>query len=71
MAMPDDVRPEEIARAICRETCAFMGEPPCFDVRGDQGEVLPWPNPNCDEPGCHALAEAVAAILNTGERDDG
>jgi hypothetical protein len=29
------------ARRICRERCAFMGEPPCYEVRGDQGEELP------------------------------
>lgn len=55
------------ARAICRETCAFMGEPACFDVTGDDGAPLPWPNPNCDEPGCHALA--LAAITAREARE--
>lgn len=48
---------ERIGKAICRETCAFKGEPPCFEVHGDQGEALPWPPEACDEPGCIALAE--------------
>ena len=48
---------EKIARAICREQCAFRGEPPCWQVSGE------WPNPNCDEPGCHALADAVIEAL--------
>ena len=43
---------EKMARAICRETCAFMGEPPCFEI----GDGL---SPNCDEPGCLALAAAA------------
>ena len=47
---------DRIARAICREQCAFMGEQPCWEVWGE------WPNPDCDEPGCHALAKAVHAI---------
>lgn len=52
---------DRIARAICREKCAFMGEPPCFDksIFGEE----PWPNPYCDEPGCHALAAAVVAEI--------
>lgn len=56
--------PEEtIARALCREQCAFRGEPPCFLVEDNQGDPLPWPNPNCDEPGCHALAAAAVEAL--------
>lgn len=54
---------EQIAKAICRETCAFKGEPACFEVTGDQGEKLPWPPETCDEPGCVALAMAVRACL--------
>lgn len=46
-------RIDHIARAICREQCAFYGEPPCWLV--DQV----WPNPTCEEPGCHALAKAA------------
>jgi hypothetical protein len=57
-------RLDTIARALCREKCAFMGESPCFEVCGDNGEQLPWPNPNCNEPGCHAEAEAVLAALS-------
>jgi hypothetical protein len=46
------------ARAACQERCAFMGEPPCWQVSGD------WPNPECAEPGCGATsAVAVAAFL--------
>jgi hypothetical protein len=46
---------ERIARAICAETCAYVGEPACWTFT-----ELPWPNPNCDEPGCQALAQVAA-----------
>jgi hypothetical protein len=48
---------EKVARAICAEKCAFMGEPPCSSVEGE------WPNRNCSEPGCHAEAQAAIAAL--------
>jgi hypothetical protein len=49
---------EAVARAICREKCAFMGEPPCFVVM--DGTEFPFPPETCSEPGC--MAEAAAAI---------
>ena len=49
---------ERVARAICRENCAFVGEKPCFEVEGA------WPNPNCQEPGCHSQARAALAAIN-------
>ena len=54
-------RLDTIRRAICREKCAFKGEPPCHALPGE------WPNPNCDEPGCDAEAAAVEAALSLGE----
>jgi hypothetical protein len=57
-------RLDTIARALCREKCAFMGEPPCFALMAGDGEALAWPNPQCNEPGCHAEAEAVLAALS-------
>ncbi len=48
---------DKIARAICAEQCAFIGEPPCHTLPG------PWPNPECNEPGCHALAQAVVEAM--------
>lgn len=54
--MTNDNIVQKIARAICREQCAFFGDPPCYET-GD------WPNPNCDEPGCIALAESVKAEI--------
>ena len=54
---------EAVAKAACRECCAFMGEPPCFEVTGDSGEELPWPNPDCDAPGCGAIADAALSAL--------
>jgi hypothetical protein len=54
---------DKIARAICREKCAFYGDPPCFLLEDDDGSAAEWPNPYCDEPGCHALAAAVVASL--------
>ena len=47
-------RVDAIERAICQETCAYYGEPPCWQVCPDD-----WPNPNCAEPGCRALACAA------------
>lgn len=52
---PDAI--DRAARAICRERCAFMGDPPCYDSQRF-GNLL-WPNPDCDDPGCHALAKAA------------
>jgi hypothetical protein len=46
---------EAIGRAICTETCANRGEPPCHSLQGQ------WPPPACGEPGCKALAQAVVA----------
>ena len=46
-----------MAKAICSEQCAFMGEPACHKVKG------PWPNPACNEPGCMALAEAALSSM--------
>lgn len=47
---------EVVARAICAEQCAVYGEPPCYEHG--------WPNPDCDEPGCIALAIAAIAGLS-------
>ena len=66
--MTDDAT-DRIARAICREKCAFLGEPPCWDRTYFPGE--PWPNPDCDEPGCMALATAAAAAIRTPEDSEG
>jgi hypothetical protein len=52
-------RTEAMHRAICQERCAYMGEPACWQVDGA------WPNLNCDEPGCHALAMAAASVLES------
>ena len=46
---------ERVAKAICSEQCAFMGEPPCWQAGGL--------SPDCDEPGCLALAEAAIAAM--------
>jgi hypothetical protein len=58
---PTDATPtgaDTIDRAICAETCAYVGEPPCWSLPSD------WPNPDCDEPGCSALADAAWRQLN-------
>lgn len=56
---------EEIAKAICREQCAFRGEMPCFEpLFEDDADDLGL-SPHCDGPGCLALAEAVCAALAT------
>jgi len=43
-----------------RESCAFYGEPPCWNL-GDDFVQEPWP-PDCGEPGCFALATVAIAI---------
>lgn len=58
---------DRMARAICRERCAYMGEPPCFTLVFSDGTPVPWPNEQCDEPGCMALAAAVVTELEIGE----
>jgi hypothetical protein len=57
---------EAVHRAICRESCAFRGEPPCWAIEGD------WPNTDCDEPGCWSLAmAAVFAIKGVANVSNG
>lgn len=51
-----DAQIDRMARAICREKCAFYGDPPCWRI-GD------WPHETCDEPGCIALARAAAEVM--------
>jgi hypothetical protein len=63
LPLADRTTVDAIERAICAEHCAFFGEPPCWQVTDDHGEALLWPNPDCDEPGCHSLAQAAAAAL--------
>ena len=45
--------------ALCRERCAVMGEPPCWQVTGDDGKLLPWPPETCD-----CATEAPAAVAS-------
>ena len=45
------------ARAICSAKCGYRGERACWWLPGA------WPNPECDEPGCHAEARAVLSAL--------
>jgi len=56
---------DRTARAICAEQCAFMGEPPCHKLPG------PWPNPECNDPGCHALAKAAVGSCGFLEKENG
>ena len=45
-----------------------MGEPACWTMKEDQnGKPLPWPNPNCDDPGCQALAVAALVVIMVDE----
>lgn len=58
-----DSEVEAVARAICAEKCAVYGEPPCHQVVPDE-----WPNPNCDEPGCHTYARVAIAALDQARK---
>jgi hypothetical protein len=60
-------RVEKIARAICQETCAFYGEPPCWQTPIAPDMQPAWPNPICNEPGCMALA--IAADMAIGKQE--
>lgn len=56
-------RVEKVAKAICAERCAYMGEPACWQLKeDDRGNPLPWPAPACDDPGCIAMAMAACAV---------
>jgi hypothetical protein len=60
---PNEIEVARSGRAICRETCAFKGGPPCFEVCRDLGES--WPPASCNDPGCLILAEvALTAFFN-------
>lgn len=52
-----------VAIAICAETCAFKGEPACFLVRDDHNRPMPWPNEECNEPGCIVLAQVAVRAM--------
>jgi len=70
---PEDVRMTAI-RAICRERCAFMGEPAYWQLDYDDGGPYQFPPDSCDEPGCAAIADAalaaVAPLIAARERED-
>jgi len=59
-ALGDENLVERVARAICAEKCAFMGEPPCHTVM--DGTEFSWPPETCCEPGCIAEARAALAV---------
>lgn len=54
---------KQAAQGICAEHCAHMGEPPCWRVTDDKGELMTWPPESCDDPGCIWLAKAALAAL--------
>lgn len=51
----------KVAKAICQETCAFYGEPPCWSEPGS------WPSSDC-EPGCLALAKVAIAAMTANRQ---
>jgi hypothetical protein len=57
---------DRIARAICRETCAAYGDPPCFELEDHKGRKVEWPY--ACERDCQALAAAVVAELGLEEK---
>jgi hypothetical protein len=69
--LPQNDAERAVARAICAETCAAVGEQPCYAHSDDQGKPLPWPAPACDEPGCIWLARAALAALPSQAQADG
>jgi hypothetical protein len=59
---------EKVARAICAEKCAFMGEPPCHTVM--DGTEFSWPPETCCEPGCIAEARAALAVARPAIKEE-
>jgi hypothetical protein len=61
---PHDPDIRRVAMAICRETCAQMGEPNCIEVSRDLKQN--WPPETCQHgPGCLLMATvALVAFLN-------
>ena len=56
---------DQVARTICRESCAVFGDKPCFELH-DPGKATPWPNPHCNKPVCRALTKAVNGVTPVG-----
>ncbi len=57
-------RVDAIERAICAERCALYGDPPCWRVSPEE-----WPNRECDDPGCRALACVAEIAVRAYEKD--
>lgn len=55
---------DKAIRAVCAESCAHRGEPPCWEICPEE-----WPNPNCDEPGCKWLAFRAIEAWEALSRD--
>lgn len=52
------------AKEHCSSVCTILyGYPPCYDIG-------PWPNEECDDPICRALADAMTAAQKTGAEND-
>lgn len=50
---------DRIARSICAANCAYRGITPCWSIHTQRADAQEWPNPNCNEPGCHSIATDV------------
>lgn len=60
---------DAIARAVCSTNCAYRGVTPCWSVHTHREDAQEWPNPNCSEPGCLAIAtEVYLAVVPRGRR---
>lgn len=57
---------DTIARAICSANCAYRGVTPCWSVHTDRSDAMEWPNPLCNEPGCHSIATDVYQQVTPG-----
>lgn len=57
---------DRIVRLICRERCSYLGVPACWALTDNQNKPLPWPNPNCSDPACQALAVASMLVMMEG-----
>lgn len=57
---------ERIARSLCSARCAYRGVTPCWSSHTDRADAMEWPNPHCNDPGCHSMAADVYADVVPG-----
>ena len=58
---------DAMARGICRDRCAFMGEPACWQLDDADGGPYPFPAEGCGDVNCVDMARAaIRAVTEAG-----